>query len=87
MIKSVKVWDVSEKGLTAWRSDAAARRRAWLNAYGSPKCALGKRPSCERCGKDGRVKPHRFDSSRPLDITWLCPQCWSVLSTERCYAN
>lgn len=36
---------------------------------------IKKSPTCEICGKGGKIHGHHTDYSRPLEVVWLCAQC------------
>jgi hypothetical protein len=39
---------------------------------------ISKPASCSACGRSGMtIHGHHEDYSRPLEVTWLCPQCHS----------
>lgn len=44
---------------------------------------LQKVTTCSYCNDGGRIEAHHEDYDKPLDVTWLCKPCHSMLHTGK----
>ena len=79
------------EGALRSRLSAYKKKPTRKNAYRVVEAALRagaieKPRNCEACGRpdsEKRVEAHHRDYSKPLDVTWLCPDCHYAADKDR----